>query len=54
MSVFWLIIWLICGIWGAMDASDRGQSGILVFILILFLGPIGLIIWLLIRDKGDR
>lgn len=54
MGLFWFIIWLVCGIWAAMDASDRGQSGCLVFLLIFFLGPVGLIIWLLIRDKIDR
>ncbi len=46
-----LIIWLICGIWGAYDASEREKSGCLVFLLIMIGGPIGLIIWLLIRDN---
>ncbi|WBW96265.1 hypothetical protein [Oceanirhabdus sp. W0125-5] len=54
MGVLWLIIWIGCGIWAANDASERGSSGCLVFLLILFLGPVGLIIWLLIRETTDR
>ncbi|MCM1988919.1 hypothetical protein [Oceanirhabdus seepicola] len=53
MGVLWLIIWLLCGIWAAADASEKGKSGCLVFLLILLLGPVGLIIWLLIRDSID-
>lgn len=51
MGIIWFLIWIFCGIWAATDASDRGKSGCLVFLLILFLGPVGLIIWLLIRPE---
>ena len=50
MGIIWFIIWIACGLWAGIDASARGKSGCLVFLLIFFLGPIGLIIWLLIRD----
>lgn len=51
--MFLLLLWIICGIWGAIDASNRGKSGCLVFLLILFTGPVGLIIWLLIRPNDN-
>lgn len=47
--IFWGLVWLLCGIWAASDAGKRGKSGCLVFLLIILLGPVGLIIWLLIR-----
>lgn len=51
MGFLWFLIWLGCGIWAATDASERGKSGCLVFLLIFLLGPVGLIIWLLIRPN---
>lgn len=51
LGIIWILIVLVCSIWAATDASSRGKSGCLVFILVLFLGPIGLIIWLLIRPE---
>lgn len=48
--IFWGLVWLACGIWAASDAANRGKSGCLVFLLIILLGPVGLIIWLLIRS----
>ena len=51
MGFIWFLIWLVCGIWGAVDASSREKSGCLVLLLILILGPVGLIIWLLIRPE---
>lgn len=49
MGIIWLILWIACGIWGAVDASNRDKSGCLVFFLILIGGPLGLIIWFLVR-----
>lgn len=43
------IIWIVVGIWVYKDAERRGKSGGLWFIIIIFLGLIGIIIWLLIR-----
>jgi hypothetical protein len=50
-GIIWLVIGFIACIWAASDASDRGKSGCLVFLLILLGGPIGFIIWLLIRPE---
>lgn len=50
-GIIWFLIWLFCSIWAVTDASERGKSGCLVFILVFVLGPIGLIIWLLIRPE---
>jgi cbb3-type cytochrome oxidase subunit 3 len=49
LAIIWFLIVLICSIWAAIDASNREKSACLVFLLVFFLGPIGLIIWLLIR-----
>lgn len=51
MWLFWFLLWIICGAWGASDASKRGKDGCLVFLLIFLLGPIGVIIWLLFRPE---
>lgn len=51
MGVIMFLLWIICGAWAASDASSRGKSGCLVFLLVLLGGPIGLIIWLIIRDS---
>lgn len=51
MGLLWFFIGLICSIWAASDASERGKSGCLVFLLVLFLGPIGLIAWLIFRPE---
>lgn len=51
LGIIWFLIGLVSSIWAASDAADRGKSGCLVFILVFFLGPIGLIIWLLIRPE---
>jgi hypothetical protein len=38
--------------WAYGDAENRGSSGCLVALLVLFIKwPVGLIIWLLIRPK---
>ncbi|MCB2288299.1 hypothetical protein LGK97_00780 [Clostridium sp. CS001] len=51
LIIIWFLIGLIASIWALSDASDRGKSGCLVFILVFFGGPIGLVIWLLIRPE---
>ncbi len=52
LGILWFLICLVCCIWAASDASNRGKSGCLVFLLVLLLGPVGLIIWLLIRPNN--
>jgi hypothetical protein len=52
-AIMW-IIWLIIGIWVYKDAEKRGKSGILWFLIVFFIGIIGLIIYFLVRDsKSD-
>ncbi|MDF2519973.1 MAG: hypothetical protein K0R84_601 [Clostridia bacterium] len=51
-ALIWFSIGLIACIWAAIDASDRGKSGCLVFLLVFLGGPIGLIVWLLIRPQN--
>ncbi len=46
------IIWIYVVVWVARDANKRGTSGTLWGILTLFLGLIGLLIYLLVRPKG--
>ena len=43
------IIWFLVGIWGYKDAEKRGKSGILWFLIIFFIGLIGIIIWFVVR-----
>ena len=50
-AIIWILICFICCIWAANDASNRGKSGCLVFLLVFLTGPVGLIIWLLIRPN---
>ncbi len=39
-------------VWVYRDANRRGKSGILVALLVAIISwPIGLIVWLIIRDK---
>lgn len=51
IALIWLLIGLVASIWALSDASDRGKSGCLVFLLVFLGGPIGLIVWLLIRPE---
>jgi MFS family permease len=44
-----LIISILIGWWMSKDATKRGKSGGLWFIIGFFLGLLGLIIWLVIR-----
>ena len=49
-----LVIWLACGVVGAMIMSGRGRSSCGGFALGILLGPIGLIIALLIRPSEEH
>ncbi len=49
-----ILIWLGCGVVGAMIMSGRGRSGGAGFALGVLLGPIGLIIALLIRPSIEH
>ena len=43
------IIGILIAIWVYKDAEKRGSSGVLWLIIVIFLGIIGLIIWLVVR-----
>ena len=45
------VVWLVLAIWVYKDAEKRGKSGILWFLIVFFLGIIGLIIWLVVRGE---
>ena len=47
--VIGVYIWML--VWVNNDAKQRGQSGCLPMALVFLFGPIGLIIWLLMRDS---
>lgn len=41
-------------VWTARDAKNRGMDGAVVWmLLVFFLGPLGLIIYIFSRPKGD-
>lgn len=45
-------IYIASLVWVYRDANRRGKSGILVALLVALISwPIGLLVWLLIRDK---
>lgn len=51
LLVLGLYIWSI--VWSYRDAERRGVSGILVALMVALLSwPIGLIVWLVIRETG--
>lgn len=43
------ILWIVLAIWVYKDAEKRDSSGVLWLIIVLFIGIIGLIIWLIVR-----
>jgi len=47
------IIWLVLAIWVYKDAEKRGKNAILWLLLVFFLGIIGLILYLITRDKKE-
>jgi len=47
--VIGVYIWML--VWVNNDAKQRGQSGCLPMALVFLFGPIGLIIWLLMRES---
>jgi len=49
IPIIMLIIGIVLAIWVYKDAEKRGSSGALWLIIVLFLGIIGLIIWLVVR-----
>jgi hypothetical protein len=46
-----LILWILMGAWVYRDAESRGMGGVVWLILVIFLGLIGLIIYLIVRGS---
>lgn len=47
-----LAIYIASLVWVYRDANRRGKSGILVALLVALISwPIGLLVWVLVRDK---
>jgi hypothetical protein len=47
------LLYLGAIVWAAFDASSRGRSGCLVGLLVFVLGPLGLILYLLLRPEPE-
>ncbi|NPA74640.1 MAG: phage holin family protein, partial [Euryarchaeota archaeon] len=51
-GAIFFIIWLVLAIWAYKDAKRRGMDAPIVwFLVVFFLGIIGLIIYLIVRPK---
>jgi len=46
-----LILWIVIGVWVYRDAESRGMGGVLWLIIVIFLGLIGIIIYLVVRGS---
>ncbi|MFZ1322974.1 MAG: PLDc N-terminal domain-containing protein [Ignavibacteria bacterium] len=54
IPVLWFAISIALLVWTARDAKSRGMDGaVLWMILVLFLGPIGLLIYIFSRPQGN-
>lgn len=51
LFVFWLVLGIALCIWVYRDAQDRGMDATLWLIVVLFAGPLGLILYLLLRSE---
>ena len=52
VGLLFFAIYIASLVWVYRDANRRGKSGILVALLVALISwPIGLLIWLLVRDK---
>jgi hypothetical protein len=52
---FLLVLYILSIVWAYGDAEDRGKSGCLVVLLVMFLPwPIGLIAWFVFRPNRRR
>jgi len=50
-GIAWLIVWILVAVWVYKDAESRGMGGILWLLVVLFIGLIGLIIYLIVRGS---
>ncbi len=52
LMLIFFVIYIASIVWVYRDANRRGKSGILVALLVALISwPIGLVVWLIIRDK---
>lgn len=52
VGLIFFAIYIASLVWVYRDANRRGKSGILVALLVALISwPIGLLVWLLVRDK---
>lgn len=52
ITLICLAIYIASIVWVYRDANRRGKSGILVALLVALISwPIGLVVWLIVRDK---
>ncbi len=53
--VIWIVIWLVIALWAYKDAKSRGdEHAVIWFLVVFFLGIIGLIIYLVIGRKEKK
>jgi hypothetical protein len=48
------LAWIVAMFWVYSDAEERGQSGCLMSLLVFFVGWVGIIIWLVLRQSYER
>jgi hypothetical protein len=53
-TIIFLILWIGSLIWVYQDAEKRGKTGCLWLLLLWFTWPIGLMAYLVLRDKEVR
>ena len=52
VGLLFFAIYIASIVWVYRDANRRGKSGVLVALLVALISwPIGLVVWLLVRDK---
>ena len=52
LGLIFFAIYIASLVWVYRDANRRGKSGILVALLVALISwPIGLLVWVLVRDK---
>jgi len=46
----WFLVAILLGVWVYRDARDRGMGAALWLLIVLLTGPLGLIIYLMVRE----
>ncbi|MHA1262565.1 MAG: PLDc N-terminal domain-containing protein, partial [Candidatus Freyarchaeota archaeon] len=46
----WFLVAILLGVWVYRDARDRGMEAALWLLIVLLTGPLGLIIYLMVRE----